>query len=324
MFRKNTNQPKESVPVRRVIQSSRLRQSPYAYHNDRRARPSSDRDNSAAVRQVRRNEDGTTIGASQEARGAKIRRLIRKRKIVLSTAAVGIFVVLFGSLYLSTTAKVEILGDAAVLSLRAAPEYEQAAAKYLSGSIANRNKITIDSAGLERSMRSMFPELRVVQLEVPLFGSAPILHISMSKPLVTLQTTSGSGFVVDESGYSIAPATDETARLGLPLLVDQNPVTIVRGQQVLPKSSMQFISLVLSQYKAKNIAVESLILPQAAHELNVRAAGDPYYVKYLMLNLDTALQQIGSYFSMQGYLRENQITPKEYVDVRINGRAYYK
>lgn len=322
MLHKKQKQVVESSQKRRVVRTSELRSSQYTYHGDRRDSRDTSREN--VPRQMHRGDDNPTRGQAQEARGVGIGKLLRRRRFMYMAGSSVLIVLFISAVFLQTSPSVQLVdGYENQQTLRQNEVYKQAAAKYLAGSLANNNKITVDGEGLERHMRQAFPELQLVQLTIPLFGFQPTLVIQPSRPLVLLQTVQGNTVVIDESGYVISTVEDFKGD-SLPTVVDQSATTVALGKQVLPKSSMQFIASVLAQYTAKSISVESLILPRSAYELNVRSVGDSYYVKYSMLNATSVTQQVGGYFSMREYLTLKQITPAEYVDVRLNGRAYYK
>lgn len=319
---KKTKQPAESTNQRRIVRTSELRSSQYIYHGDRRERTSGIQSN--VPRQMRRPDEKPERGQAQSARGEQLGKLIRRRRFVYSVIGAIVIGVIFGSLYIGTSPTIQLVkGYEDQQTLRQTEVYQREASKYLSKSLANHSKITVDGQGLERHMRSMFPELQLIELTLPAVGSQPILVIQPSKPLVALQTSTSGSYIVDESGFAIATAESFTGT-SLPIVVDQTALIVKLGSQVLPKSSIRFISSVLAQYEAKSLSVESLILPQSAYELNVRTVGDSYYVKYSMMNGETTAQQIGSYFTMRDYLVSKKVSPSEYVDVRTSGRAYYK
>ncbi|MGH7241431.1 MAG: hypothetical protein ACREGB_03995, partial [Candidatus Saccharimonadales bacterium] len=69
--------------------------------------------------------------------------------------------------------------------------------------------------------------------------------------------------------------------------------------------------------------VESMALPPAAYELDVKPAGVGYFVKFNM-HEDTARQQAGTFLAVRERLVSQGVTPGSYIDVRLDGRAYYK
>ena len=74
---------------------------------------------------------------------------------------------------------------------------------------------------------------------------------------------------------------------------------------------------------AKHITITSMTLPPAADELDVHLTGVNYYIKFNLAN-DDARQQVGTFLATQAQLKSQGITPGQYIDVRVDGRAYYQ
>ncbi len=202
--------------------------------------------------------------------------------------------------------------------------YEAAGKKILSGSVLNRNKLTLDSAKLSRDLRKQFPELATVSVTVPLLAHRPIVYIQTTRPVLILSASNGS-FVLDNSGHALFPSTEikTSDSLSLPLVGDQSGLNVRIGQQVLSSKNVSFIEYVSKQLAAKNITVSAMTLPAAASQLDVQIAGKPYSVKF-NLQSNTARQQVGTYLATSTQLDKQNITPAKYIDVRVDSRAYYQ
>ena len=66
-----------------------------------------------------------------------------------------------------------------------------------------------------------------------------------------------------------------------------------------------------------------MVLPVGTSELDVKLTNQPYTVKF-NLESGTARQQAGTFLATQAKLQSQNVTPGQYVDVRVGGRAYYK
>jgi hypothetical protein len=112
------------------------------------------------------------------------------------------------------------------------------------------------------------------------------------------------------------------ANLGLLTIADQSELEITPGKGALPARDVAFIQQLIAQFDSKKIAVESLTLPPLARELHVKIKNQPYYVKF---NLDADMQQqAGSYFAVIEKLTGEKGIPKEYIDVRVEEKVYYR
>lgn len=86
---------------------------------------------------------------------------------------------------------------------------------------------------------------------------------------------------------------------------------------------MAFIQTVLYQLQQKHIVVTMLVLPAASREFDLYIDGARYYGKFNLAS-DTARQQAGTFLATKHYLEGKGLAPQEYIDVRVDGRAYYK
>ncbi len=210
--------------------------------------------------------------------------------------------------------------------LRPITDYEAAAARNLGSSIWNRNKITIDTAKLNRQLLNQFPELESVSVTIPLLAHRPLVYVQPAQPALILMTANNKGsFIIDTTGKALLRAATPAAlrQAGLPLVNDQSGLDIKLNRQALPAASVSFIQTVVAQLAAKQVAISSMTLPAAASELDVQIAGQPYFVKF-NLQSNNPRREAGTFLAVINQLHRQNITPGQYVDVRVDGRAYYK
>ncbi len=228
-------------------------------------------------------------------------------------------------LTLSSTAKVVLLNNTGTNSfLHSQSDYETAASRLLAGSILNRNKITIDSGQVSRGLRSQFPELSSVSVTLPLLAHRPLVYIQATQPALILSTANGS-FVLDTTGKALLMTTglSSSDQSSLPTVTDDSGLQVKLNHQILTPDNVSFIQIVAAQLASKQQSVSVLTLPAAASELDVHLVGQPYFVKF-NLEANDARQQVGTLLATQAQLQKQHITPAQYVDVRVDGRAYYQ
>jgi len=198
--------------------------------------------------------------------------------------------------------------------------YQQAADKLLAKSFWNHNKLTINTSGVCEQLLKQFPELSDASVTLPLLAHRPIIYIQPSQPVLVMISNGGT-FVVDETGKALLNINQlpNGKDLELPLVTDQSGVKVSIDQQVLSSKEVSFIQTVVSQIAAKHLSIGSITLPAHAGELDVAIAGQPYFVKF-NLEHDDPRQQAGTFLAVisQG------IVPPHYIDVRVDGRAYYQ
>lgn len=247
------------------------------------------------------------------------------KQFPLIVAAVIIVACAASELSLSTTPKiVPLASPGGQLFLRSPLAYQQAASQLFSRSWGNRNKLTVDTAGISSSLEHNFPELSSVSVALPTLGRKPVVYIQPVEPALILKTVNGT-FVLDSAGRALVAANAVAPRLSqlsLPTVTDQTGIQANVGAVVLPSSDADFVHTVASQLNAQNIRVSKFVLPPAASELDAYIAGTAYFVKFNLQN--DPLQQIGTFVAVQRHLAAAHKAPSQYIDVRINGRAYYK
>jgi hypothetical protein len=225
-------------------------------------------------------------------------------------------------LSLSNRSKVLPLTSGSRGFLRPTATYEQAANRLLADSIWNRNKLTVDSGRVRRELLKQFPELASVTVTVPLLAHRPLVYIQPSQPALLLTATNGT-FVVDSTGKTLLRADSLTSPLSLPTLIDQGGLRLQLNHQALPAKQVAFIQTVIAQLAAKHFVVTTLSLPRATSELDVQLNGQPYSIKFNFQS-DTARLQAGTFLATIAQLQKQGVTPAHYIDVRVDGRAYYQ
>lgn len=235
---------------------------------------------------------------------------------------VAIVVSLINVLSLSPHAKVLPVSSTNKSLLRDEATYQVVADKYLADSIWNRNKITIDTGRISKQMTATFPELADVSVAVPLLAHRPVVYLEPAQPALVLSASNGS-YVLDTNGRALVSSGDLPSTKGLPQVADQSGLAVQLNHQVLPADDVRFIQTVSQQLAAKHIGIASMILPPTASELDVYIAKQPYFVKF-SLRGDNPRQQVGTYLAALATLQRQHQTPSQYIDVRVDGRAYYK
>jgi hypothetical protein len=269
-----------------------------------------------------RTKTGTT--AKKSSKTKRERRTYNWHHIPSVLASLAIIISIGYLLTINTNPKiVTIKRTGAPGLLRDQVVYQKAAQHFLSDSIVDHTKITINTAAFNANMKRQFPELGGVSITLPLMGRRPIVEIAAIEPSVILTTDKG-GYLLDTNGKIVMPASEahNLKSFKLPEVKDLNPSETKPGNSVLPGSEIAFIVGVANQLAAKNIGVESMVLPPLVDELHVRVSGQPYFIKF---NTATdARIATGTYLAVKAKLEADHTTPTQYVDVRIEEKAYYK
>ncbi len=302
---------RKAKPGRDVRQGLQPGQSPvFSYYNNRPA---------DIVSPVKRTKNRQAIDHTQTP-GQGIVYYLRH---IPSYIAVTIIVLsLLYSITLETTPKI-VLSKPTQNSLLQDPlVYQQAIAKLLNRSQFNKTKLTINTESIERQIEQQFPELQMATISLPMIGRKPVIGLDAAQPTLILSTSSGD-FIIGQDGRALI----NVAKLGsrtpsLPTVKDDNGLMVEQGKIAMTKESVAFITTVVFQLQQKGIIVQTIQLPPIVNELRLTPQNQPYYIKF-DLGSD-ALQQAGTFLAVKERLDDQKITPSEYVDVRVNERAYYK
>jgi hypothetical protein len=271
---------------------------------------------------------GRQVQTDREPRAAAAPRhagrwILRRFGLIVLLAALLVSAV--NMLTLSSNVRLMSLSDGSASSfLHDQSAYQAAASDLMADSIWNRNKLTVNTAAVSQGLLKQFPELSSASVTLPLFSKRPIVYIQTDQPALILAARNGS-FVIGSTGKALLPATrlPANSKLQLPVVTDQSGLEVRLNHQALTSDSVNFIQTVLAQLKAKGVGAESLVLPVGTSELDLKIAGQPYTVKF-NLESGTAREQSGTFLATKSKLESQHIIPAQYIDVRLDGRAYYK
>jgi hypothetical protein len=250
---------------------------------------------------------------------------VRLKKTTLTLLLTIMLALAFYLLPVSTQVSVKVVdGSKQGLPLASNTVYAEAAENVLNQSPTNRLKIGVQTNKVSHTLLSKYPELQQASLTVPFIGRQPTLHIQAAKPAMVIIATNGE-FALDSQGKVLVMTSNLSSKqsLSVPVVTDQSNLRLSLNKPALTPNNVRFIAIVLGQLKAKHINYSSLTLPPSASELDVGLANKPYAIKF-NLQSDTAREQAGTFLAAQKELDRQHITPIHYIDVRVEGRAYYQ
>jgi hypothetical protein len=200
--------------------------------------------------------------------------------------------------------------------------YEQYINTKIKSSFMNRSKLTFDGASVTEGLQKQFPEVANAIITVPLVGHRPVVHIAVSSPAFILATKNGAYYISSDGKPLVRVSEVANPLSNIATVTDETSLPATVGQQVLPTDTVSFISSVIKQLQATKTPIQSITLPLEANELQVRIVGLPYAVRYNTLG-DPKIET-GTFLAVKKRLEGSGETPKEYIDVRVEERAYYK
>lgn len=250
--------------------------------------------------------------------------LEKTRKLPTLLALIVILICLGYILSVDRNPKIIVVNEqdqSTVSLLRPVQTYQTAAQKLLLSSPLNYSKLTISTARLSKDMQATFPEITQATVSLPIINRRPVVYIQITRPAFLLNKGTDI-YALDEQGRVIMKGDASIPASNLVHIVDQSVQDAVIDKQYLPMSQIQFLQSVSAQLRAKGINIASFELPNTADALNVKIQGLPYYIK-MTFTEDPRLQS-GAFLAVKQKLDADKVTPSEYVDVRVEERAYYK
>lgn len=241
----------------------------------------------------------------------------RYKSIILWLFFSTIVVIFILNLYLNNQPNITINSEA----FRPKTEYQTELAQQLSR-FPNKNKVTLNKQAIVEQLSQKFPEVSDADIAVPILGSRVEADIKVIDPKLIIKSGSNS-YIVDERGRAVA-VNLKIDNAKFTTINDQTAFEIKVGKQVLSAQQVQFISYIANQAKLKSIGIKELVLPAGtAGELFMYVNTDSYFVKFIMDDL-SADSQLGTYLAVLNELSEQGKQPNEYIDARVEGKAFVK
>lgn len=223
------------------------------------------------------------------------------------------------------------IGHGVVDTIEMTGEYslatEQKANQLIKHSIFSRTKLFINQAELISKLKELDSAIDQVEVSLPVIGTTMRIDIQSRQPFARWKGDKlNTNLAVDTKG--ILFDADKPLPDSLPSISDSSSIEPAIGEQALLPGYLRFISdfesaLSMSHlFGGPNGLDHSYEVPASSRELDVKFAGKPYLVK--LLTTRSAEDQVTELTDLTDYLTSNGITPKQYIDLRVDNRAYYK
>jgi cell division septal protein FtsQ len=199
-------------------------------------------------------------------------------------------------------------------------DYE-AAITHQFAPVLNKNKITLKQNEIESNLKKQYPEISNVNIKLPVFSHQPTVDLTIAAPTFKLNSAEQT-YIINSEGVIISKADNLHNQLFLATINDQSGYINKVGDKVLSTQSIEFIKDIITQCKVSNISIESLTIPPVAQELYLKTTGSKYYLKFFLGG--NSAQQLGQFLAARKYYAKTHHDPKQYLDVRVEGKIFYK
>lgn len=244
--------------------------------------------------------------------GRWLRRLI---SVFILLAAIA-FVIIYGLLTDPTHPRVV----ASSIDYHSAQDYLSFIKQQLNSPL-NHSKLTFASANLKRAIEAKFPEVTNVDVELPILGRDPVIRLDISPIAILLKAQGSNAILVSGQGRLVGAMIDLKKAKGLIKVNDQSGVDISEGGQIFSTQQVSFLKTVAGEVTAHGL-IASFSLPATAQEVDMHIAGQVYTVKMDMGG--DGLEQTGAYLAAKHYFLTRHHSPAQYLDVRVDGKVFFK
>lgn len=237
-------------------------------------------------------------------------RQASRRRVILWRGVVILVVMAFGWRFFTPIQRV---------SLIAPPESE--ASKVLDAYLTGSTKVNglINGSNLEKYMTSGVSDAVRTSVQHNVLLSSLKVEVITQQPAIRWQTA-GIQYVVSDHGIVLAPSND--AYQELPIVYDEANVVIAEKEQAAPSDFVRFVTELRTESQSRSLEVREHHIRTSTRELTVIIEGRDYAIRF-----DTgrgAGEQLDELLRLEGYFQSIQRSAREYVDLRIPGRAYWK
>lgn len=259
----------------------------------------------------------------QESILQKVKRQQRRHKYLL--IGVGAFVLLV--LFRSAITGVSVDTTYALPEGRKA-EYETHLKNYIAQHAPFSQGWLVSKDDMKSDFLSAFPEVSLVQFSsrAP-FSTIWRAHIESRTPLFTWSDVSKERRFLDDTGTLFAQNYTSVKAKDIIEVKDESGVVIESGSSALAQPTTKVIGELPVQLKAlypntKKQIIKQVVIPPSTRELRVYVEGERYYVK---ISTERSLtEQTGELKLILAHLKRAKKTPKNYIDVRLKNKVYYK
>lgn len=180
-----------------------------------------------------------------------------------------------------------------------------------------RNLMLVDTASLKKNVLAAQPQLADVAISRQ-WPSGLLLKVTEQNPNLEWQTD-GKTYLLSQEGVIVAEAGQSS--LKLPIVVDSANLPVKLGDKVAPEQFVQFCLDMISLLPKQGLQVKAMQIPATTNEIYI-TTNRGYYLKF-----DTTRDthdEVGDLAKVLNLLKSQNKQPAEYIDLRINGAAYYK
>ena len=262
---------------------------------------------------------GKTISRHQKEhseRSENQKLVIRRRKLGAFFVILAIFISLISIFLFQFISKVSVVSNES--KSQNLSKYEKSVEEYLNINPSERILSNLNKNALLESLQKDYPEVLSIS-DIKFNGLTSYkIYLDFRKPVASW-LVDGKEFFVDSEGVSFNVNNFEKPSLNI---IDDSGAIVSNGKNVASSSFFSFIGKLVSAANKQGLEVSKIrIPPLSLRQVEVSVKGVSYFAR--MSTADSAEGQIINFKKAIEYFRTHKISPN-YIDLRIEGKGYYK
>ena len=188
----------------------------------------------------------------------------------------------------------------------------------LNKSLGRQNLTSLDTVSLSKAILADNYQLKSADV-VRAWPHGLVVHVSERQPSL-IWKTGDRAYLLDADGSIISPISLTATKL--PVITDSSNLPVKVGDKVVPPRFVSFCAqLVSTMSQATGVGITGLTVPDTTTEVYV-TTNKGYVVKFDTTR--TAEEGLAQMQRVLAALKTQNKNPAEYIDLRIENKAYYK
>ncbi len=262
---------------------------------------------------------GKTISRHQKEhseRSENQKLVIRRRKLGAFFVVLAIFISLISIFLFQFISKVSVVSNES--KSQNLSKYEKSVEEYLNINPSERILSNLNKNALLESLQKDYPEVLSIS-DIKFNGLTSYkIYLDFRKPVASW-LVDGKEFFVDSEGVSFNINNFEKPSLNI---IDDSGAIVSNGKNVASSSFFSFIGKLVFAANKQGLEISKIrIPPLSLRQVEVSVKGVSYFAR--MSTADSAEGQIINFKKAIEYFGTHKISPN-YIDLRIEGKGYYK
>lgn len=185
---------------------------------------------------------------------------------------------------------------------------------------STRRIALIDTSELRKHIIASYPDIGAVSVDKSYLSSS-IKVAAKERNYAFIWQSRGEQYLVDSSGF-ISRKPSKKEKKNLPVVIDTARIGVEAGQKVVGADFIAFLNEMTAILPEKGYKIKQIVIRSSTRSLEVALKNRSYKV---LFNIKIpAKHQVDDLKLLLKKLKAQGTVPVEYIDLRIEGRAYWK